>query len=69
MQGSRSIGPSPLPGDPAHLGLPGHRMGLRISRRVDPAARKVTKVATWIECNPAMAAGGLFEGDPRPAKD
>jgi len=42
----RAIGPSRLPRDPAQLGVPGHRTGLSISRRVHPAARKVTKLAT-----------------------
>jgi hypothetical protein len=44
VYGVRSIDPSRLPGDPARLGVPGYRMGLSISRRGDPAARKVTKV-------------------------
>ncbi len=42
VHGLRSMGPSRLPGDPAQLGVPGHRTGLSVSRRVDPAARKVT---------------------------
>jgi hypothetical protein len=46
VYGVRSIDPSRLPGDPARLGVPGCRMGLSISRRADPAARNVTKVAT-----------------------
>jgi len=47
VYGVRSIDPSRLPGDPARLGVPGYRMGLSISRRGDPAARNVTKVATY----------------------
>jgi hypothetical protein len=46
VHGVRSIDPSRRPGHPARLGVPGYRMGLSVSRRADPAARKVTKVAT-----------------------
>jgi len=46
VHGLRLIGPSRPPGDPAHLDVPGHRTGLSVSRRVDPAVRKTTKVAT-----------------------
>jgi hypothetical protein len=42
----RLIGPSRPPGDPAQLGVPGHRPGLSLSRRANPAVRKATKVAT-----------------------
>jgi hypothetical protein len=66
VYGVRSIDPSRLPGDLARLGVPGHRMGLSISRRLDSAALKVTKVATspiavpYIFCCGPQLTGGVM---------